>query len=68
MDKNKGSGNRGGKWGWLGWWGGMRGKHRKLYLSNNEVQRYLIKRKILFIYFLERGERRRKERERKINM
>ena len=23
MDKNKGGGNRGGRWGWLGRWGGV---------------------------------------------
>ena len=23
MDKNKGVGNRGERWGWLGWWGGV---------------------------------------------
>ena len=28
-------GNRGGKWEGLGWWGGVCGKGRKLYLNNN---------------------------------
>ena len=29
-------GNRGGRWGGLGWWGGVGGKGRKLYLNNNK--------------------------------
>ena len=32
----RGDGNRGGRWGGLGWWGGVGGKGRKLYLSNNK--------------------------------
>ena len=32
----RGGGNRGGKWGRLGWWGGVGGKGRKLYLNNNK--------------------------------
>ena len=31
----KGSRNRGRRWGGLGWWGGVVGKGRKLYLNNN---------------------------------
>ena len=31
----RGGGNRGGRWGGLGWWGGVGGKGRKLYLNNN---------------------------------
>ena len=34
--KTRGSGNRGGRWGGLGWWGGVGGKGRKLYLNNNK--------------------------------
>ena len=37
MDSNKGGGNRGGKWVGLGWWGGVGGKGRKLYLNNNKI-------------------------------
>ena len=36
MDKNKGDGNRGRKWGGLRWWGRVGGKGRKLYLNNNK--------------------------------
>ena len=34
--KTRRGGNRGGKWGGLGWWGGAGGKGRKLYLNNNK--------------------------------
>ena len=44
MDKNKGGLETGGRWGWLGWWGGVRGE-TKLYLNNNKIQKYLIKKK-----------------------
>ena len=30
-------GNRGGRWGALGWWRGVGGKGRKLYLNNNKL-------------------------------
>ena len=29
-------GNRGERWGGLGWWEGVGGKDRKLYLNNNK--------------------------------
>ena len=29
-------GNEEGRWGGLGWWGGVVGKGRKLYLNNNK--------------------------------
>ena len=36
MDKIKGEGrDEGGTWVRLGWWGGLGGKGRKLYLNNN---------------------------------
>ena len=45
MDKNKGGGNRGGRWGWLRWWGGVGEKSRKLYLNNNKILK--IEKKLL---------------------
>ena len=36
-----------GRWGWLGWWGAMGVKGRKLYLNNNKIQKYLIKKEIV---------------------
>ena len=33
-------GNRGGKWGGLGWWGGVKRKDRKLYLNKNKKCMY----------------------------
>ena len=44
MDKNNGSGNRVGRWGWLECWGRVRGKGRQLYLNNNKIQNYSIKK------------------------
>ena len=41
--KTRAGGNRGWRWGWLGWWGGVGVKGRKLYLNNNKIQKYLIK-------------------------
>ena len=35
-----GGGNRGGRWGRLGWWEGVRGKGRKLFLNNNKNRKY----------------------------
>ena len=36
MDNNgEGGGNRGGRWGGLGYWAKVGGKGRKLYLNNN---------------------------------
>ena len=32
----RGGGNRGGRRGWLGWWGGVGIKGRKLYLNNTK--------------------------------
>ena len=32
----------GGRWRGLGWWGRVRGRGRKLYLTNNKNQKYLI--------------------------
>ena len=32
----KEGGNMGGRWRGLGWWGGVEGKGRKLYLNNNK--------------------------------
>ena len=50
--KTRGVGNRGGRWGWLGWWGGVWGKGRKLYLNNNKIQKYLIKKLYIERLFL----------------
>ena len=36
MNNDKGGGNKGGRWGGLGWWGEVGGKGRKLYLNNNK--------------------------------
>ena len=36
-----GVGNRGGRWGGLGWWERVGGKGRKLYLNNNK--QYFLK-------------------------
>ena len=35
MDKAKGGGFDGGRWGWLGWGGMVRWKWRQMYLNNN---------------------------------
>ena len=34
--KPKGGRIKGGKWGWLGWWGVVEEKWRQLYLNNNK--------------------------------
>ena len=44
--KTRGSGIRGGRWGWLGSGGVVGGKGRKLYLNNNKIQKCLIKKYI----------------------
>ena len=38
-----GSGNSKGRWGRLGWWGGVGGKGRILYLNSNKIKNFLIK-------------------------
>ena len=35
--KPRWGGSRGGRWGWLGWWGVVGGKCRQLYLNNNKI-------------------------------
>ena len=39
VDKAKGGRIEGGRWGWLGWLGVVRGKWRHLYLNNNKKER-----------------------------
>ena len=47
---SRGIGNRGGRWGGLGWCGGVRGKVRKLYLNNNKnVKKIKINKKNKFL-------------------
>ena len=38
--KTRGGGNRGGRWGRLGWWGVV-GEKAKNYSNNNKSQKYL---------------------------
>ena len=38
-----GGGNRGGSCGSLGWWEGVGGKGRRLFLNDNKNKKYLIK-------------------------
>ena len=45
--KTRGGGNKGGRWEWVAWWGGVKRKGRKLYLNNSTIQKYLIKKKVV---------------------
>ena len=47
-------GNRSRRWGGLGWWGGVGGKGRKLYLNNNK--KMLKKWVCNTFYYFERKE------------
>ena len=37
MDKTKGGGSKGGKWGWLWWVGVVGGKWRQVYFNNDKT-------------------------------
>ena len=40
--KPKGDRMEGGRWGWVGWGGVVRGKWRQLYFNNNKKEEILI--------------------------
>ena len=46
MDKAKGGGIRGGRWGWLGWGGVVVGKCRQLHLNNNLKKKVWLGKKM----------------------